>query len=177
LIRWQTSMPSSLRHHDVEQDQVRQMLLGGGERLLAVSGLLEARSPAGPSRAIRMSRLVSLSSTMRMRGGLCMTDWTNHFELYFGMYSRIFASKARGTVGLGDVGVAAGVARLALVAGERIGGDDDDRNAFELRHGLDPARRFVAVHDRKLDVHQDQVGLVSDDGGQRLSPFSASSIS
>ena len=23
--------------------------------------------------------------------------------------------------------------------------------------GLDPARRLVAVHDRKLDVHQDQV--------------------
>ena len=30
-----------LRHHDVEQDQVGQMLLGGGERLFAVGGLLE----------------------------------------------------------------------------------------------------------------------------------------
>ena len=63
-----------LRHHDVEQDQVGQLLLGGGERLLAVGGLLAARSPAAPSRVIRMSRLVSLSSTIRIRGGLCMTD-------------------------------------------------------------------------------------------------------
>ena len=30
--------------------------------------------------------------------------------------------------------------------------------ALELGIGLDPPRRLVAVHDRKLDVHQDQVG-------------------
>ena len=29
---------------------------------------------------------------------------------------------------------------------------------LERRIGLDPPRRLVAVHDRKLDVHQDQVG-------------------
>ncbi len=34
--------------------------------------------------------------------------------------------------------------------------------------GLDPARRLVAVHDRQLDVHQDQVGPLLGDGGERL---------
>ena len=32
-------MPSMLRHHDVEQDEVRKLLLRGRERLLAVGGL------------------------------------------------------------------------------------------------------------------------------------------
>ena len=40
--------------------------------------------------------------------------------------------------------------------------------ALERRIGLDPARRLVAVDDRKLDVHQDQVGPLLGDGGQRL---------
>ena len=119
-----------LRHHDVEQDQVGQLLLGGGQRLLAVGGLLELVA-LRPSRAIRMSRLVSLSSTIRIRGGLCMVMPD------CGRYRHVLADlrqqRAR-AVGLGDIGVAAGGARLALVAGQRIGGDDDDRNALELRH-------------------------------------------
>ena len=40
--------------------------------------------------------------------------------------------------------------------------------SLQLRIGLDPARRLVAVHDRKLDVHQDQVGPLLGDGVERL---------
>src|SRR5262249_11514461 len=38
--------------------------------------------------------------------------------------------------------------------------DGDDRHGGERGVGLDAARRLVAVEDRQLDVHQDEVGLV-----------------
>src|SRR6266446_4675760 len=59
--------------------------------------------------------------------------------------------------GLGDVAVAAGFAGLGLVARQRVGGDGDDRHLRQLGDGADPARRLVAVDDRQLDIHQDQV--------------------
>ena len=40
--------------------------------------------------------------------------------------------------------------------------------ALQRRIGLDAARRLVAVHDRKLNVHQDQIGPLLGDGRQRL---------
>src|SRR5581483_7668607 len=64
-------------------------------------------------------------------------------------------------VRLGDIAVAAGVARLSLVARQRIGGDGDDRHLADLRQGADAPRRLVAVDAGKLDVHQDQVGALA----------------
>ena len=44
--------------------------------------------------------------------------------------------------------------------------------------GLDPPRRLVAVHDRELDVHQDQVrALAAAIAVSASSPLSASIIS
>src|SRR5262245_59476507 len=60
-------------------------------------------------------------------------------------------------VGLGDIGIAARRACLALVAAQGVGRDHDDRNGAQRRIGLDAARRLVAVEQRQLDVHEDQV--------------------
>src|SRR5712691_10602378 len=61
---------------------------------------------------------------------------------------------------LGDVGVAAGLARLDVVAAQRIGGDGDDGDPAERRVGLDPARGLVTIEPRQLYVHEDQVRVV-----------------
>src|SRR5262245_37816056 len=71
-------------------------------------------------------------------------------------------------VGLGHISVAPGGARLALVARERIRGHDNDRDGTGRRVGFEPARGFVAVHHRQLNVHQDQVGALSADRGERF---------
>ena len=72
------------------------------------------------------------------------------------------------TVRLGDVGVAARRPRLGLVAAQRIGRDRDDRDCAQRRIGLEAARNLVAVEQRQLDVHQDQVRPLRRCGGERL---------
>src|SRR6266516_7619145 len=63
-------------------------------------------------------------------------------------------------VGLGNVAVATRGTGLAVIPGQRIGGDDDDGNGMQYRVGLDSARRLVAVDARELDIHEYQVRLV-----------------
>ena len=59
-----------------------------------------------------------------------------------------------------DVAVATGLPRLRLVAGERVRGHRDDRHPGELGDRADAARRLVAVNDRELNIHQDQIGIL-----------------
>src|SRR6516225_2963196 len=59
-----------------------------------------------------------------------------------------------------DVRVAAGLQRLGVVAAQRVGGYGDDRNLMECRIGFDPARGFVPVNPRELDIHEDEVGTL-----------------
>jgi hypothetical protein len=55
------------------------------------------------------------------------------------------------------IGVAAGGARLRLVAAQCIGGDDDDGDVFQRRICLDTACSLVAVEKRELNVHQPRI--------------------
>ena len=57
---------------------------------------------------------------------------------------------------LGDVAVAAGGARLLLVALHRVGGQGDDHDVARRGVGLQPPGQLEAVHAGQLDVHQDQ---------------------
>src|SRR5262249_20909184 len=65
-----------------------------------------------------------------------------------------------GNEGLGHVGVAPGLERFHVVAGERVRGHHDERDGAKIRVCLDPAGRLVAVHSRELDVHQDEIGAL-----------------
>src|SRR5262249_44178759 len=40
---------------------------------------------------------------------------------------------------------------------QRVGGDGDDWNRPQRRNGLDFARDLVAVHDRQLDTHENEI--------------------
>src|SRR5580704_14950261 len=102
----------------------------------------------------RISTLSAMSSTTRMRAGSRILAPNLTYDL-----ANLGQHQARAE-GLGDVAVAAGRARLVLVARQRVGGDGDHRDRPQRRIGLDAARRLVAVHHRHLDVHQNQVGLV-----------------
>ena len=62
--------------------------------------------------------------------------------------------------GLCDIVVRTRRPRLRIVAAQRIGGDDDDRDVPEFGARLDAACRLVAVQLRHLDVHEDEVGTV-----------------
>ena len=79
-----------------------------------------------------------------------------------------FGEQCPRAVRLCHVGVAAGGARPGLVAAQCIGGDDNDGDMFQRRIRLDTAGRLVAVEQRKLNVHEDDIGMVGDRGGQRL---------
>src|SRR5580700_4118661 len=112
-----------------------------------------------------MSRLVALSSTIRMRGGSCT------ILLPTGAQRSVFADfgeQRPRAERLRHIGVAAGGARLRLVAAQRIRGDDDDRDVLEGGIGLDAAGRLVAVENRELNVHEDHVGTMRGRGRKRL---------
>src|SRR5947207_1937279 len=100
-----------------------------------------------------MSRLVSLSSTIRMRGGLCMATSRQTLVQIFPHLRQQGARTER----LGHIGVAAGGTGLLLIATQCVGGNDDDRDRLELGIGFEATRRLVAVENGELDVHQDQV--------------------
>src|SRR6266568_1683095 len=137
-----------------------------------------------PRRVAIMRRLVSLSSAIRMQGGLIMPslkisigDPTLNAPLerrggspkvsLIEMLS-YFRQQLAWTVRLRDIGVATGVASFALVAAQRIGGDHDDRNMLQIRLRFDAPRRFVTVENRQLNIHQNKIRLLHLDDGQRL---------
>ena len=57
----------------------------------------------------------------------------------------------------GQIPVASRRPRLGFVAGQRVRGDGDDRNMTQIRIGLDPPRRLIAIDDRKLNVHENEI--------------------
>src|SRR6266566_5485183 len=57
---------------------------------------------------------------------------------------------------------------LLFFATEHIGGDRDDRDRSQLRIGFNPAGSCITVHDRELDIHQDEIGRLLCDCRQRL---------
>src|SRR6516225_4548487 len=67
-----------------------------------------------------------------------------------------------------DVVITASRSRLLFFATERIGGDRDNRDRSQRRIGLDPARSGVTVHDRHLNIHQDEIGPLLCNSRERL---------
>ena len=55
----------------------------------------------------------------------------------------------------------------AVFAAERIGGNRDDWDRSQLRIGFNPAGRCITVHDRELNIHQDEIGPLRCDCRQR----------
>src|SRR5215471_11065158 len=113
-----------------------------------------------------MSRLVVPSSTTRMpdyawRGLIGGPRRSSQILLDLGQ------ELARAE-GLRHVVVAAGEPRLLLVTAQRIGRDHDDGDRLEIGIGLDTPRRLVAVEQRQLDIHEDQVGAARLRGCHRV---------
>src|SRR5258705_11942902 len=104
-----------------------------------------------------MSRLVALSSTTRMRGGLFIAAprkalW--HILPDFGQQS----PRAKG---FSHIRITPGCASLVLIAAQDIGRHNYDRNRAQCRIGLDAARCLVAVKHREREVRQDQEDQLS----------------
>src|SRR5215471_8580138 len=110
-----------------------------------------------------MSRLVSLSSTFRMRGGLCMALLARSGQIGTDIGQQLARAER-----LRDVIVASGGACLAFVAAQRIGRDHDDRDLAQRRLRLELTGGLVAVQHRQLDVHQNEIGMMAGCGGERL---------
>ena len=79
-----------------------------------------------------------------------------------------FREQLTGAVRLGDIVVAASRAGFVIVPAQRIGGHDDDRNRSQFGICLDASRRFMAVHNRQLDIHENQIRPVGLGGGDAL---------
>src|SRR3989454_4196192 len=80
----------------------------------------------------------------------------------------LLAHEVRVDDGLGEVVVAADGERLLLVAGHRLRGEGDDAHAVATIHLADALGGLPAVHDRHLEVHEDQVGEIGAHGVDRL---------
>src|SRR6516162_6173318 len=58
--------------------------------------------------------------------------------------------------------------RLLLFITERIRGDGDNRDRSQRRIAFDSARSGVTIHDRHLNIHQDEIGPLLCNGRERL---------
>src|SRR5262249_23204996 len=113
-----------------------------------------------------MSRLAALSSTTRMRGGVFIvaprgTLW--HKLPDFGQ------QRAR-VVWFAPLSTAPRRSCLALIAAQGVGRHHDDRNGAQSRVGLDATCCLIAIEQRKLDIHQDQVRPLPCSSSERLFP-------
>src|ERR1051326_4625455 len=167
LMRRHTSTPSSLGI--ITSSKIR----SGWSRRPAASAsspspACNSSYPCALSRTSRMSRLVSLSSTMRIRCGSYIAMPMSFGAQPIRDLRQILPDRRQEltrTERLGEVGIAARLACFALVAAQRIRCDHDDRDRAQRRIGLEPAGRLVAVEDRQLNVHEDQVGPLRRRGG------------
>src|SRR3984957_7738169 len=117
-----------------------------------------------------MSRLVSLSSTTRMQAGLFMLVSPSMIRLWCeagpaipplsGQEFPDLCQQLTRTIRLCDIGVAAGGARFGFIAAQSVRSHDDDRNGLKLGIGLDAPRRLVAVEQRQLNVHENEIGAL-----------------
>src|SRR6516164_3730412 len=71
---------------------------------------------------------------------------------------------------LRQIGFAPAFADTLLIAFHRKGGNGDDRDALEGGIFLEPFRHFEAGHFGKLNIHQDQVGMMLARKLKRLDP-------
>src|SRR6266487_4857213 len=60
-------------------------------------------------------------------------------------------------VGLGNVGIATRGTGFVSIPAQRIGGDHNDGDGSQRRVRLEATRGFVAVEDRELNVHENEV--------------------
>src|SRR5262249_12585815 len=116
----------------------------------------------------RAPKAVSLSSTTRMRGGSFIMSAPGQRLWY--VLPDLSQQRAR-VIWFGDVGIASRRSCLAFIAAQSIGRDRDDWNCAQRRVGLDAARCLVAVEQRQLDVHQDQVRPFPSCNRQRFLPI------
>src|SRR5262249_37026663 len=81
-----------------------------------------------------------------------------------------FREQRARAVRLGDVSIAARPARLLLVAAQRIGGDHNNRDVHEIWISLEATGRLVAINQRQLDIHENEVWPLAGGKLDRLLP-------
>ena len=92
-----------------------------------------------------------------------ITDWPS-----LGQKLSHLGEQGARTVWLSDVSVAACRQCLRLVAGQRIRCHCDNGYTFQLRVRPDAPCGLISIHDWQLDVHQDQVGTLLCQCGERF---------
>src|SRR5918994_6071878 len=106
----------------------------------------------------RISRFSGVSSTARMRGGSCKALSP------LGKQLADLGKQLTRTEWLGNVAIAPCREGFRLIARQCVGGDGNYRNVPERRVSLYAAGSVIPVDHRKLNVHQDQVWLLSCSG-------------
>src|SRR4029077_3505490 len=117
------------------------------------SSAVTTRKPCELSLTRSTSRFVGLSSTTRIRGG-----FRKRGPSALGQKFANFGEDHARAEWLGEIAVASSGKCLRIVAGHRIRGDGDDGNMAQVRVSLDSTRGFIAIDDRKLNIHENEVG-------------------
>src|SRR5947208_170048 len=102
-----------------------------------------------------ISRFSGVSSTTRMRGGVCKDALPLSGEELAHFFEKIARAER-----LGDIAVATRFARFRLVARQGVRRNRHDRDMSRRRITLDAPGGLVAVDDRKLDVHEDEIRML-----------------
>src|SRR5215470_14692105 len=110
--------------------------------------------PCAVSRTRSTSKFVRLSSTTNIRGGVRKRQLPSASPQEFAHFGENDARAER----LGEIAVASRRQRLGIVAGQGIGRDGDDRDVPQFRICFDRTGRLIAVDDRQLNIHENEVG-------------------
>src|SRR3984893_3533979 len=109
--------------------------------------------PCALSRTRSTSKFVRLSSATSIRGGVRKRRLPSGSPQAFAHFGEDDARAER----LGEIAVASRLQRLRIVAGQRIGRDGADRGVAQVRICFDPTGRLIAVDDRQLNIHENEV--------------------
>src|ERR1700730_15183719 len=109
--------------------------------------------PCALSRTRSTSKFVGLSSATSIRGGVRKRRLPSASPQEFAHFGENDARAER----FGEIAVASRFQRLRIVAGQGIGRDGDDRDVPQFRICFDSTGRLIAVDDRQLNIHENEV--------------------
>src|SRR5882724_2954521 len=162
LMRWQTSKPSMPGIMTSSRTMSGALAAMASSAAAPLSAVMTSKYSA-ESLASSRRTFAGISSTTRTRADIRLSTHDARPILLFGSLAQKLLDRLE-EIGdrdrLGDIGLAAALADLLLVALHGEGRHGNDRDGLQRIIFLDPFGHFQAGDLRQLDVHKDKVGPV-----------------
>src|SRR5215467_7251643 len=163
LMRWQTSKPSMPGIMTSSSTISGALAAMASSAALPLSAVMTSKYSA-ESLASSKRTFAGISSTTRTRADIPLPTHDARSNRFYCLNQAQKLLDGLQEIGhrdrLGDIGLAAALANLLLVALHGEGRDGDDGNHLQRVIFLDPFRHLQAGDFRQLDVHENEIGLV-----------------